>query len=50
MALNNAIEVYTAFAPMQSMGKGREDAAPLRLAFHRHYYALGQHYNSVEPL
>lgn len=27
-----------------------EDQDPLRLSYHRHYYTLGEHYNSVIPM
>jgi len=29
--------------------KGGAKTAPLQVSFHRHYYALGEHYNSVVP-
>jgi len=29
--------------------KGWEKKKALLLSFHRHYYALGEHYNSVRP-
>jgi OTU domain-containing protein 6 len=31
-------------------GGGEEQVAPLDLAYHKHYYALGEHYNSTKPL
>lgn len=39
------IWVYDALQPMVVMGTG--EAKPIRLAFHRHFYSLGEHYNSV---
>ena len=29
---------------------GRRRRPPLRVSYHKHYYALGAHYNSVVPL
>lgn len=33
-----------------AMGEAGGDGAPLHVAFHQHYYALGEHYNSVVPI
>lgn len=50
LALNRSIIVYSADAAPLSIG---DDSAkndkddPIRVSFHRHYYALGEHYNSV---
>jgi len=47
-ALRRPIVVYSADAPVLRMGEAFE-GQPLRVTFHRHYYALGEHYNSVVP-
>jgi len=53
LALNRTIHVYSADSPIMKMGTRNnnddddDDRPPLRLTFHRHYYALGEHYNSV---
>lgn len=48
-ALGRPIEVYSATAPVSTMGTAAPPpaAAPLRVSFHQQYYALGEHYNSV---
>ncbi len=48
------VHVYDAQAPVLIMeGRSTEDSIksgePLKLAYHRHYYTLGEHYNSVKP-
>ena len=51
--LERRILVYSADSPVLTMGEEVVGAAaekqPLKLAYHRHYYALGEHYNSVTP-
>ena len=50
LALKRSIHVYSADSPVMKMradGDDDNDRAALRLTFHRHYYALGEHYNSV---
>lgn len=59
-ALGRTIVVYSADAPVLTMQP--QDAAyvasttslsvgpPLRLSYHKHYYALGEHYNSVRSI
>lgn len=53
--LRRCVCVYDANAPVLVMGpEFRAEAAAagggdLRLAYHRHYFSLGEHYNSVEP-
>lgn len=51
-ALERPIRVYSADAPPLTMGEeydaGENDDNVVRLSFHRHYYALGEHYNAVE--
>ena len=41
------ILVYSADSPVLVMGDESRDVAQLRISFHRHYFALGEHYNSV---
>lgn len=49
--LHRPIWVHSRGAPVLKMGEDILDAPPpLQLTFHRHYYALGEHYNSVKPL
>jgi len=39
-------------ASVEDGRKGDEEnvkETPLRLSFHKHYYAMGEHYNSVVP-
>jgi OTU domain-containing protein 6 len=51
-ALGRRMLVYSADAPILRMGE--ESAAgglpPIKLTYHRTYYALGEHYNSVAPI
>lgn len=50
-ALKVPIWVYEVGRPVLKMGEeGEETAAPLKVTYHRHFYALGEHYNSVKPL
>lgn len=45
--LHRPIHVYDATAPVVKMGEdGSGD--PIIVTYHRHYYALGEHYNSVK--
>jgi hypothetical protein len=44
-ALQRPIWVYDALQPTVTMGEGGSE--PIRLSFHRHFYSLGEHYNSV---
>eukprot|EP01122_Echinamoeba_exundans_P011541 TRINITY_DN4618_c0_g1_i2.p1 TRINITY_DN4618_c0_g1~~TRINITY_DN4618_c0_g1_i2.p1 ORF type:complete len:378 (+),score=112.57 TRINITY_DN4618_c0_g1_i2:33-1166(+) len=45
------IHIYTADAPVVKMGEEfAEDEEELLVAFHKHAYALGEHYNSIVPL
>lgn len=50
-ALKTPIEVYSANQPKTTMGEvfGSQGLEPLRLSYHKEYYALGEHYNSVVP-
>ena len=45
-ALKRPVVVYSADAAPLRMGD-EEDGEDILLSFHRHYYALGEHYNSV---
>lgn len=52
MGLKRPIVVYSADAPPLVMGeeyRDVENSEEIRLSFHRFYYALGEHYNSVVP-
>lgn len=49
-SLRRVVTVFDAEAPTLTMGDGDEEAdgrPPLLLSYHRHYFALGEHYNSV---
>ena len=46
-ALQRPIEIYEASTAPLTMGEQFVDGEILRVAFHRHYYALGEHYNTV---
>jgi len=48
-ALKKQLWIYDAQAPVVKMGD-EFDGPPLKLTFHRHYYSLGDHYNSVTIL
>lgn len=52
-SLGRKIMIYAADGPVVAMGEDtvkNTALQPLRLAYHRHYYALGEHYNSVVPI
>lgn len=46
-ALHRPIHVHSRDAPLLKMGDDEDGGAPLVVAYHRHYYALGEHYNST---
>jgi len=48
-ALKVRIHVFQAGADKPLVLGDGPAASPLRVSFHRHYYALGEHYNSVVP-
>ena len=48
-AIERPIEVFSATMPTVRMGEEFAGAA-LRVAYHRHAYGLGEHYNSVEDV
>lgn len=47
--LEMPIWVYEVDKPIVKMGEEFESSVcrPLRVTYHRHYYSLGEHYNSV---
>lgn len=45
--LRRRVEVFAAGMPLLITGEEFASGTPLRLSFHRHYYNLGDHYNSV---
>jgi OTU domain-containing protein 6 len=45
--LQVTVWIYEAEKPIVKMGEEFETSPPLRIAYHRHYYALGEHYNSI---
>lgn len=45
--LQRRVEVFAASMPLLVTGEEFSSYKPLRLSFHRHYYNLGDHYNSV---
>lgn len=47
--LGTEIEVYAADMPIVRMGPTSDSAPALRVSFHRQYFGLGEHYNSVVP-
>lgn len=51
-ALQVPIVVYSASAPVVTIGEeymnGLAGGEPLKVSYHKFYYALGEHYNSVE--
>jgi OTU domain-containing protein 6 len=54
MALERSILVYQSNSPdpLEIVGGGVPTPAnePIRLSYHKHYYALGEHYNQVVPM
>ena len=48
-SLGVKVLVYSATSPVVVMGDedGSTSKDTLKVSFHRHYYALGEHYNSV---
>ena len=52
--LQRVIYIYEANAPVIKMGEEHHNRysteEPIRLTYHKHYYALGEHYNSVTTL
>jgi OTU domain-containing protein 6 len=47
MALNRPIEVYSVHSGSKPLIIHESENAPIRLSYHLHYYALGEHYNQV---
>ena len=49
--LERPIEVIQAEGPLVQVGQDEfKDQSPIILTYHRHYYGLGEHYNSVKPV
>lgn len=52
LALDRPIHVYSVQSGAEPLkidaGAGNDDS-PIRLSYHLHYYALGEHYNQVVP-
>lgn len=50
--LSRPIVIYDLTAPSFKikMGEGVTDSSPIKVAYHRHFYALGEHYNSTQSL
>jgi len=50
-ALRKPIEVIQAEGPIVQVGTDEfQDQKPIVLTYHRHYYGLGEHYNSVQSI
>ena len=47
-ALRRRIQVFSATMPVVVMGEDFDEDGALRVAYHRHAFGLGEHYNSVE--
>jgi len=49
-ALSKQVHVYSAQTPTALIiGEELSDDDPIRLSYHLHHYALGEHYNQVVP-
>jgi len=49
--IERPIEVFSATMPRVTMGDDFAGRGPtLRVAYHRHAFGLGEHYNSVEDI
>jgi len=47
LALGRPIVVYSTEKPL-TLEPGEDDGTdPIRVSYHKHYYALGEHYNQV---
>lgn len=52
-ALRREIQIYDSMAPLLVMdndGDVDSGKSPIKLTFHRHFYTLGEHYNSVRAV
>lgn len=49
-ALGRRIQVFSATMPVVVMGEEFPPEGALRVAYHRHAFGLGEHYNSVESI
>lgn len=45
--IDRTIFIYDTQVPLITMGPSCSEGVPVKLTFHRHYYSLGEHYNSV---
>jgi hypothetical protein len=45
--LNMCIRIFTSDSPIIVMGEEYKDNGILNLSYHRHFYSLGEHYNSI---
>ena len=54
MALKRPVWIYSATGTNQPLvvaaHKGEDEENPIRLSYHKNYYALGEHYNQVVQL
>ena len=48
-ALKLPIDVFSADSPVVTMGKEADSKKKLRISYHKHYFSLGEHYNSIVP-
>lgn len=48
--LQRQIYIYDASTPLIVMGDEYIENSPLKITYHRHYFALGEHYNSVKAI
>lgn len=50
-SLTTPIWIVSAFEPILKVGESyMEHEAPIIMTFHRYLFALGEHYNSVQPI
>ena len=49
-ALQRTILIYSKDSPTLCMNNSSNSAVPLRVTYHKHYFSLGEHYNSVQQL
>ena len=49
-SLRRQIHIYDMSTPLIIMGEDYFGNAPLKITYHRHYFTLGEHYNSVRSL
>jgi len=49
-SLRLPIWIYEVGKPVLKMGEEYDSGHHLKITYHRHYYALGEHYNTVQPM